>query len=175
MSYEPRSLNPNIMEKRINDLSKATGGGGFELPIASAETLGGIKVPADSGITITGSGNAYVPKPIVYANTKVDTGKKWIDGRSIYAKVFSIAALSATSTPLVIDHNENIDVVTHLHGTAKNSTTGTNFPLPYVAEDSIDNNIRVAVTATQLAIANAIDRSMLNAYIIIEFVEPVTE
>lgn len=174
MSYEPRSLNPKIMEKRINDLQKASGGGGFVLPIASNETLGGIKVPADSGITIDGSGNAYVPKPIVYAGTKVDTGKKWIDGRSIYAKVFSIAALSASSTPLTVDHNENIDVVTHLHGTAKNNTTGTNFPLPYVAEDNIDNNIRVAVTATQIAIANATDRSMLSAYIIIEFVEPTT-
>ena len=172
-TYQPESLHPYIMNDR---LKKATGSGGItEIPIASAETLGGIKVPANSGITIDGSGNAYVPKPIVYANTKVDTGKKWIDGRSIFVKVFSIAALSATSTPLTINHGENIDVVTHLHGTAKNSTTGTNFPLPYVAEDSIDNNIRVAVTATQLTIANATDRSMLNAYIIIEFVEPIPE
>lgn len=31
MSYEPRSLNPSIMEKRINDLEKASGGGGFEI------------------------------------------------------------------------------------------------------------------------------------------------
>lgn len=144
MSYEPRSLNPNIMEKRINDLQKTSGGGG---------------------------GTPYTPP--AYSTTKYDTGKKWIDGRSIYAKVFSVAALSASSTPLTVDHNENIDVVTHLHGTAKNNTTGTNFPLPYVAEDNIDNNIRVAVTATQIAIANAIDRSMLSAYIIIEFIEPV--
>lgn len=60
MNYEPRSLNPSIMEKRINDLSKVSGTGA--IPIASAETLGGIKVPADSGITITGSGNASVRK-----------------------------------------------------------------------------------------------------------------
>lgn len=170
-TFQPDSLHPYIMDAR---LKKTTGSGGISsIPIASAETLGGIKIPANSGITIDGSGNAYVPKPIVYANTKVDTGKKWIDGRSIYAKVFSIAALSATSTPLTVNHGEDIDIVTHLHGTAKNTTTGTNFPLPYVAEDNIDNNIRVAVTATQIAIANAIDRSMLSAYIIIEFVEPV--
>lgn len=171
-TFQPDSLHPYIMDAR---LKKATGSGDISsIPIASAETLGGIKVPADSGITIDGSGNAYVPKPIVYSTSKVNTGKKWIDGRNIYAKVFSIAALSKTSTPLAVDHGENIDVVTHLHGTAKNSTTGTNFPLPYVAEDNINNNIRVAVTSTQLSIANAIDRSMLNAYIIIEFVEPTT-
>ena len=172
-TYQPESLHPYIMNDR---LKKATGSGGISsIPIASAETLGGIKVPADSGIIIDGSGNAYVPKPIVYANTKVDTGKKWIDGRTIYAKVFSIAALSASATPLEVNHNENIDVLTHLHGTAKNSTTGTNFPLPYVAEDNINNNIRVAVTSTKISIANAIDRSMLNAYIVIEFVEPIPE
>lgn len=172
-TFQPDSLHPYIMDAR---LKKATGSGDISnIPIASANTLGGIKVPADSGITIDGSGNAYVPKPIVYANTKVDTGKKWIDGRSIYAKVFSIPALSASSRPLEVNHNENIDIVTHLQGTAKNSTTGTNFPLPYVAEDNFNNNIRVAVTATKLSIANAIDRSMLNAYVVIEFVEPVAE
>ena len=117
-----------------------------------------------------GGGTPYTPP--AYSTSKYDTGKKWVDGRPIYGKVFILPALSSTSTPLVVDHNENIDIVTNLHGTAKNATTGTNFPLPYVAEDNIINNIRVAVTSTQLSIANAIDRSMLNASIIIEFIEP---
>ena len=72
------------MEKRINDLSKASGTGA--IPIASAETLGGIKVPADSGITITGSGNAYAYKPANYSITEHKTGRKWIDGSDIYEK-----------------------------------------------------------------------------------------
>ena len=172
-TYQPESLHPYIMNDR---LKKATGSGGISnIPIASAETLGGIKVPADSGITIDGSGNAYVPKPIVYSTSKVDTGKKWIDGRPIYSKVFYIPALSATSSALTVNHNENIDIMTHLHGSAKNNTTGTNFPLPFVAEDNINSNIRVSVTTTQLSIANAIDRSMLSAHIEIEFIEPIAE
>lgn len=117
-----------------------------------------------------GGGEPYTPP--AYSTTKYDTGRKWVDGRTIFGKVFSIPALSANNTPVEIAHNENIDLLTHLHGTAKNSTTGTNFPLPYVADDNIINNIRVAVTSTKISIANAIDRSMLNAYIIIEFVEP---
>lgn len=125
-----------------------------------------------SPITLAAAKSASHTSP-VYSYDKFDTGKKWIDGRTIYGKVFNIAALSATSTPLTVDHGENIDIVTHLHGTAKNTTTGTNFPLPYAAENIIDYNIRVAVTATQLSIANGIDRSMLTAFIIIEFVEPV--
>ena len=111
MNYEPRSLNPNIMEKRINELEKASGGGGFELPIASAETLGGIKVPADSGITIDGSGNAYVPKPISYSMDEIATAKKWIDGRPIFTRVINYTGpLSNTAVTLAsdIDYIDNI-------------------------------------------------------------------
>jgi len=107
MNYEPRSLNPSIMEKRINDLQKTSGGGGFELPIASAETLGGIKIPADSGISITGSGNAYAAKPIVYSNDETDTGAKWTDNKPIYRKTFRfidglVVSHSGSDTELVI-------------------------------------------------------------------------
>ncbi len=109
MSYEPRSLNPNIMEKRINDLSKASGTGA--IPIASAETLGGIKVPADSGITVTGSGNAYAYKPIDFSTVEKNTGRKWIDGKDIYEKIIDYTgALGSTATELSsgIDYISNI-------------------------------------------------------------------
>lgn len=112
MSYEPRSLNPNIMEKRINDLSKASGGGGFELPIASAETLGGIKIPADSGITITGSGNAYAAKSYDYG-VEVDTGRK-INGKSVYVKLITLVnpvILSADTGLAVLDDISDIDYI----------------------------------------------------------------
>lgn len=117
MSYEPRSLNPSIMEKRINDLSKASGGGG--IPIASAETLGGIKVPADSGITITGSGNAYAAKPIVYSTDEVDTGAKWIDGKNIFSKTIHASDVTLTTTE-VIDasiKSNTVDTLVSIIGT----------------------------------------------------------
>lgn len=164
------TLNPFENAKRT---AKGTGGG--TITPATSETLGGVKIGEGVNVTEDGTISVTTYAPPAYSTNKFDTGKKWIDGRIIYGKVFSIPALSTTSTPLEVSHNENIDIVTHLHGTAKNATTGTNFPLPYVAEDNINNNIRVAVTSTKLSIANAIDRSMLNAYIVIEFVETVTE
>ncbi len=116
MSYEPRSLNPSIMEKRINDLSKASGTGA--IPIASAETLGGIKVPANSGITIDGSGNAYAYKPINYSTNEVNTGRKWIDGKDIYEKVIVLeSAVNVTTnwSDLGIS-NSDYDVMIHANG-----------------------------------------------------------
>lgn len=116
MSYEPRSLNPSIMEKRINDLSKASGTGA--IPIASAETLGGIKVPADSGITIDGSGNAYAYKPINYSTNEVNTGRKWIDGKDIYEKVIMLeSAVNVTTNWTNLDiSNSDYDVMIHANG-----------------------------------------------------------
>lgn len=116
MSYEPRSLNPNIMEKRINDLSKTSGTGA--IPIASAEILGGIKVPADSGITITGSGNAYAYKPLPYSTIERDTGRKWIDGKNIYEKVVVLenAVTVGTSWTNLGTSNADYDVMIHANG-----------------------------------------------------------
>lgn len=116
MSYKPRSLNPSIMEKRINDLSKASGTGA--IPIASAETLGGIKVPANSGITIDGSGNAYAYKPINYSTNEVNTGRKWIDGKDIYEKVIVLeSAVNVTTNWTDLDiSNSDYDVMIHANG-----------------------------------------------------------
>ena len=101
-TYQPESLHPYIMDAR---LKKATGSGGISnIPIASAETLGGIKVPADSGITITGSGNAYVPKPPAYSTTEVETGETY-NGAKVYAKEITLAeptAIAATDYPTLI-------------------------------------------------------------------------
>lgn len=98
------TLNPFENAKRV-----AEGTGGISnIPIASAEILGGIKVPADSGITIDGSGNAYVPKPINFSTNEVDTGKKWIDGKPIFTRVINYTgALDNTATTLA----SNIDYV----------------------------------------------------------------
>lgn len=129
MSYEPRSLNPNIMEKRINDLSKAVGGGGIgTIPIASADAVGGIKIGGSANpITVTGSGNASVRKAtsellgvvkagagisvdedgaitgIAYSTTEHKTGRKWKDGKDIYEISFipSITSLSSSTTATI--------------------------------------------------------------------------
>ena len=113
MSYEPRSLNPNIMEKRINDLSKASGTGA--IPIASAETLGGIKVPADSGMSVDADGAI---SGVPYSTTEHKTGRKWIDGKDIYEKVVVLEnAISVdTSWSNLTISNAEYDKMVHANG-----------------------------------------------------------
>lgn len=137
-TYQPESLHPYIMNDR---LKKATGSGG--IPIASADTVGGIMIGgSDNPITITGSGNASVRKAtaellgvikagdgvsidadgaisgVAYSTTEHKTGRKWIDGKDIYEKVVVLeSAVKVTTnwTNLGIS-NADYDVMVHANG-----------------------------------------------------------
>ena len=75
----------NVVE-RLEALEE---GGGYELPVASASTLGGIKV--GEGLSITEGGVLSADSGVVdYSTTETDTGRKWIDGSTIYEKVFAL-------------------------------------------------------------------------------------
>lgn len=141
MSFQPRSTNPYIMEKKLND---CVGGGGISnIPIASADTVGGIMIGGSANpITITGSGNASVRKAtsellgvvkagdgvsvdadgalsgIPYSTTEHKTGRKWIDGKDIYEKVVVLdnaISVSSSWTNLGIT-NADYDVMIHANG-----------------------------------------------------------
>lgn len=143
-TYQPESLHPYIMNDR---LKKATGSGGIsEIPIASADTVGGIMIGGSANpITITGSGNASVRKATsellgvvkagdgvsidadgaisgtAYSTTEHLTGRKWIDGKDIYEKVVTLeTALTVSRT----GSNTNIapfhDTMISVKGNASN-------------------------------------------------------
>lgn len=99
-TYQPDSLHPYIMDAR---LKKATGSGGISnIPIASAETLGGIKVPADSGLTVDANGAI---SGVAYSTTEHKTGRKWIDGKDIYERTIELAITSLEDSSVVIANN----------------------------------------------------------------------
>lgn len=163
-TYQPDSLHPYIMDAR---LKKATGSGGISsIPIASAETLGGIKVPADSGITIDGSGNAYVPKPVNYSTDEVDTLLLWVDGKKIYRKVIDVGALPNSTTKQVA-HGITYDTVISLSGICSNSDN-VYLPLPAVATAS-QYAIELSIDVTNVVITTAQDRSAFSGYVVVEY------
>lgn len=138
MSYKAESLHPYIMNDRIKAAS-GTGGIG-NIPIASADTVGGIMIGGSANpITITGSGNASVRKAtsellgvikagdgvsidaegaisgVPYSTTEYKTGRKWIDGKDIYQKVVSLdspltVSSSSSDTGIAPFHDTMIDV-----------------------------------------------------------------
>ena len=68
-----------------------TGGGGgglYVLPPATANTLGGVKV--GQGLSITSDGTLSIDGgcgSFDFSTTEVNTGQKWVDGKSIYCIV----------------------------------------------------------------------------------------
>lgn len=172
MSYKAESLHPYIMNDRIK---AASGSGGFELPVASAETLGGIKIPADSGITIDGSGNAYAYKPPAYSYDEVDTGEKWVDGKAIYRKCISVAALPNNNT-LTVGTLASLDTLVSVHGEAKSTNqSGYSRPLPFVGNGS--NDIRVDVSNYDVVVKTTSDWSSYSGILVLEYTktEPTPE
>ena len=60
-------------------------GSSYVLPIASAETLGGVKV--GEGLTIDTNGVLSADSKLLdYSTTEQSTGQKWIDGKDIYVR-----------------------------------------------------------------------------------------
>lgn len=68
------------------------GGSSYVLPVASADTLGGVKVGSNLSIA-DGVLSAPVPyTPPAYSTDEIDTGRKWIDGSTVYERVFVLAS-----------------------------------------------------------------------------------
>ena len=83
VTYPPNPFPPS---------SENGNGGSFVLPVATAETLGGVKV--GNGLSINENGvlsndnpTPYTPKN--YSTNEQLTGQKWIDGKDIYFKVIN--------------------------------------------------------------------------------------
>ena len=109
-TYPPNPFPPNSN-------SVGGGGGSYELPIATSEILGGVKV--GNGLTINGeTGVLSADKQIRnYSTTEHATGEKWIDGKDIYRKVFVFENIPA-STPASMAHGiTNLGDVVVLIGT----------------------------------------------------------
>ena len=99
--------------------SENAGGGGlpYVLPIASAETLGGVKV--GNNLTIDANGVLSAPPPVPsYSATEQATGQKWIDGKDIYFKTIVLEESTAvqanswlTIGELAAETVLNVDVI----------------------------------------------------------------
>jgi len=136
--YQPESLHPYIMNDR---LKKATGSGGIgNIPIASSDTVGGIKVPANSGMTVDADGAI---SGVPYSTTVHKTGRKTVGGKNIYEKTINITSLLGNGSDNTIDFT--CTGLIKYYGSA--SKTGTIIPIPYTASD-VSNGLDIYIDTT---------------------------
>lgn len=68
------------------------------------------------------------------STSEVDTGTKWIDGRTIYQKTFATGGLKNAGKTTVPHGIENLDMVVNIRGIAKEDSVGATINLPHAAD-----------------------------------------
>lgn len=110
-----------------------------ELPIASAETLGGIKVGKNLSITEDGTLNAKASGGSHNYSTEERVVGTWIDGKPLYEKVitFSLTGSGNLSYPHNIENLHEIHFISMLHGNNENGIKTCRTYVPWYNEASI--------------------------------------
>lgn len=112
-----------------------------------AEDMNEIKSVVNNNASETSANTTNITNLQTYSTSEVDTGKKWIDGKPIYRKVFTysnVAIANNTSLEAIITSDPTkIDIV-KMEGVFKHAT-GTNRetrPFPTIAGDGKPLQIR---------------------------------
>lgn len=136
--------------------------------IKAVSTADVTPLPSESIQEIEGYVEEYVGGKTGYSTTEIDTGAKWIDGKTIYRKVIDFGALPNTADKAVNHNITNLDKILLIRGTTTDGN-GSN-PLPYVSPSNIIFNIMLYATNTQVCIRTGSDRSAYTqTYIILEY------
>lgn len=141
------------------------GGGGYTLPVATDSRLGGVKV--GSGLEITNDGvlsaSGGSGGGAQYSTTKFDTGKKWIDGRTIYGIVYNGRNYNDHTYPLPSGYNFAVN----LSGMV--STTGYEYPINYHSGGS--DSVRSRVESDGLHLSWSMGYDTMSVNMLLEYVE----
>lgn len=91
-----------------------------------------------------------------YSTAEVETGKKWIDGKSIYCKVVDCDALPATATTKTVAHGiTGLDTLVSAFACARNTTSGIRLVLNDVVPTGLANSVRFYIDDTNINIQTA--------------------
>ena len=139
-------------------------------PITTARIANGAVTGAkiaERTITATKISSAFTD----YSMTEQNTGRLWIDGKTIYRKEINLGSLTDT-TPKHVPHGiANLSTVVSLSGFA---TNGTNFlPLPLARYNNFASQIGLYVDKTNVVVEPGIDRTDYTGYVVIEYTKTI--
>ena len=107
-----------------------------------------------------------VSKELSYFTTEQATGKKWINGKTIYRKVIDFGALPNNTSKTVAHNITNIDVVISLYGC---SVATNHIPIPYV-DLVVANGVKMYMSDVNVIVETNTNRSVYTkTYIIVEY------
>ncbi len=125
----------------------------------------GVKI-ADRTITATKIAAAFTD----YSTTEQNTGRLWIDSKTIYRKVISLGSLPNTTSASVAHGISNISDVISVTGYATNGTIF--FPLP-LARSVITMQIGLYADVNNIIVETGSNRTTYTGYAIIEYTKTI--
>ena len=69
-----------------------------------------------------------------YSTDEINTGKKWINGKTIFQKTFAMGGLGRATTIKKPHNISNLDLVVRIQGIAKENSVGATINLPHAAD-----------------------------------------
>ena len=69
-----------------------------------------------------------------YSTDEINTGKKWINGKTIFQKTFAMGGLGLATTIKKPHNISNLDLVIRIQGIAKENSIGATINLPHAAD-----------------------------------------
>ena len=103
----------------------------------------------------------------VYSTEEIAIGT-WIDGKTIYRNVIYFGALPNASSKSMAHGISNVDKFIRVYGIANKSNAADGRVIPYVTATS-KGNIELYQDETTITICTGNDRSMFEAYVILEY------
>jgi hypothetical protein len=104
-----------------------------------------------------------------FSTGEVDTGARWIDGKTIYRKVIDIGTLPNATTADTAHGITTIDTLISLIGTADNGTTQIPIPTPSTtAANSLTAEIVNAPTPA-VRVGSGANYSSYTGYVVLEY------
>lgn len=103
----------------------------------------------------------YGGDPIImdYSTNEVNTGAKWIDGKTIYKKTVDTGALTNATSKQIPHGITNLSKVIKIEGYTLNPTSSQNLPLCYSTSNALNNNIGVFVEGANIEMRIGADRT----------------
>lgn len=94
---------------------------------------------------------------------------KWIDGSLLYEKTIDLGSLPNTTNKNVAHNITNLKEIINLSGTMVITGTSRFYPLPYVDNNNMTNNIAFEVNATNVIVKTSTNFSSNSGYITLRY------
>lgn len=106
-----------------------------------------------------------------YSTTEQNTGRLWIDGKTIYRKQINLGSLTDTIPKHVPHGIANLSTVVSLSGFVTNGSVF--LPLPLARYNNFASQIGLFVNMTDIVVEPGNDRTAYTGYVVIEYTKTV--